>query len=220
METAQGHLLSVNVGSAREFDYEGQRTSSAIWKSPVAGRVAARGVNLAGDDQADRSVHGGPDKAIYSYAIEDTHWWERELGRKLEFGQFGENLTIEGMDLTSALVGERWAVGSAVLEVSEPRMPCWKLGVRMENPQFLRQFTEAGRPGMYFRILVEGELGAGDGIEVVERPDHDVSVGDMFRIFTRDRGEAERFLAVPQMSASWKRWAASAILRPSRSAKR
>ncbi len=207
MENAQGHLLSVNVGSAREFDYEGQRTSSAIWKSPVAGRVAAWGVNLAGDDQADRSVHGGPDKAIYSYAIEDTHWWERELGRELEFGQFGENLTIEGIDLTSAIVGERWAVGSAVLEVSEPRMPCWKLGVRMEDPQFLRQFTEAGRPGTYFRILVEGELGAGDGIEVVERPDHDVSVGDIFRIFTRDRGEAERFLTVPQMSASWKGWA-------------
>lgn len=207
MENAQGHLLSVNVGSAREFDYEGQRTSSAIWKSPVAGRVAARGVNLAGDDQADRSVHGGPDKAIYSYAIEDTRWWAKELGRELEIGQFGENLTIEGMDLTSALVGEKWAIGSAVLEVSEPRMPCWKLGVRMEDPQFLRQFTEAGRPGTYFRILVEGELGAGDGIEVVERPNHDVSVGDIFRIFTRDRGEAERFLAVPQMSASWKRWA-------------
>ena len=170
-------------------------------------------MNPGGDGQAYRSVHGGPEKAIYSDAIEDTNWWERELGRKLEVGQFGENLTIEGMDLTSALVGERWAVGSAVLEVSEPRMPCWKLGVRMEDPQFLRQFTEAGRPGTYFRILVEGELGAGDGIEGVERPDHDVSVGDMFRIFTRDRGEAERFLAVPQMSASWKRWAETWVAR-------
>lgn len=207
MGNAQGHVLSVNVGRAREFDYEGQRTASAIWKSPVTGRVAAKGVNLEGDEQADRAVHGGPDKAVYAYAIEDTRWWEGELGRPLEHGQFGENLTTEGMDVTSALVGERWAIGSVLLEVSEPRVPCWRLGVRMDDRRFLRQFTEAGRPGAYLRIVVEGELSAGDEIRVVERPDHDLSIGDIFRIYTRDRDEAERFLSVPAMSAGWKQWA-------------
>ena len=197
----------MNVGQVRKFEYEGQLGTSSIWKSPVAGRVAVRGVNIEGDDQADRSVHGGPDKAVYSYAIEDTRWWEQELGRVMEMGQFGENLTTEGVDLTSALVGERWAIGSVVLEVSEPRMPCWKLGMKMGDPGFLRQFTQAGRPGTYFRIIEEGDIGAGDEIEVVERPDHDVSVGDIFRIYTRDRGEAERMLGVPQMSESWRRWA-------------
>ena len=213
MEIADGHVLSVNVGAIREFDYEGQRTASAIWKSPVTGRVAARGVNLEGDDQADRSVHGGPDKAVYAYAIEDTRWWETELGRPLEHGQFGENLTTEGMDVTNALVGERWAIGSVVLEVSEPRMPCWRLGVRMEDRRFLRQFTEAGRPGTYLRIVVEGDLSARDEIRVIERPDHDLSIGDVFRIFTRDRDEAQRFLSVPAMSASWAQWAAAWVER-------
>lgn len=213
METSQGHLLSVNVGGIREFDYEGQRAASAIWKSPVAGRVAARGVNLEGDDRADRAVHGGPDKAVYAYAIEDTRWWEGELGRELEYGQFGENLTTEGMDVMNALVGERWAIGSVMLEVSEPRMPCWRLGVRMDDRRFLRQFTEAGRSGSYLRIIVEGDLGAGDEIRVVERPDHDVTTGDIFRIFTRDRDEAERLLTVPAMSASWKQWAAAWVER-------
>ena len=207
MVIARGSVLSVNVGGIRQFDYHGRPAVSAIWKSPVMGRVAARGVNLEGDDQADREAHGGPDKAVYAYAIEDTRWWAEDLGRSLQYGELGENLTTEGIDVTDALVGERWEIGSTVLEVSEPRVPCWRLAVRMEDNTFPKQFTKAGRPGAYLRIAAEGDVGSGDKIRVVERPDHDLTIGDVFRIYTRDQEEAERLLTVPQMSLSWQRWA-------------
>ncbi len=200
MALARGTLLSVNVGGIREFEFDGRPAVSAIWKAPVTGRVAARGVNLEGDDQADRAAHGGPDKAVYAYAIEDMRWWEKELGRPLEYGEFGENLTTEGIDANRALVGERWEIGTTLLEVSEPRIPCWRFGVRMEDKLFPRRFTKAGRTGAYLRIVVEGDVGSGDEIRVVERPDHDLTVGDVFRIFTRDRDELARLLSVPQIS--------------------
>ena len=206
-------VLSVNVGKPREFEYAGRPAQSAIWKSPVVGRIAARGVNLAGDDQADRKAHGGPDKAIYAYAIEDTRWWERELGRSLAYGQFGENLTTEGIEVNDALVGERWEIGTTVLEVSEPRIPCWRLEVRMQDKAFPRRFGEALRPGSYLRIIVEGDIGAEDRIRIVERPDHDVTIRDVFRIYLRDRNEVERLLAVPQLSERWRRWAEGLLQR-------
>ena len=207
MVVTRGSVLSVNVGGVRQFEYHGRPAVSAIWKSPVAGRVAARGVNLEGDDQADREAHGGPHKAVYAYAIEDARWWAEELGRSLEYGELGENLTTEGIEVTNALVGERWEIGSTVLEVSEPRVPCWRLAVRMEDNGFPRRFTKAGRPGTYLRIAVEGALGSGDEIRIVERPDHNLTIGDVFRIYMRDRQEAERLLTVPQLSSSWQRWA-------------
>src|SRR4051812_18166886 len=187
MATPAGRILSVNVGGVREFDYHGRPAKSAVWKSPVAGRIAARGVNLAGDDQADRKAHGGPDKVVYAYAVEDVRWWELEIGRSLAYGEFGENLTTEGTEVNDALVGERWQIGTTVLEVSEPRIPCWRLGVRMNNKMFPRRFTEAFWPGTYLRIVVEGDVGAGDEIGVVERPDHDLTIRDVFRIYIRDR---------------------------------
>src|SRR5262245_31038322 len=190
MATTREKVLSVNVGTAREFDYNGRPARSAIWKLPVVGRIAARGVNLAGDDQADRQAHGGPDKAVYVYAVEDARWWEQQIGRPFVFGEFGENLTTEGIELNDALVGERWQIGTMVLEVSEPRIPCWRLGVRMNDKSFPRRFTEALRPGAYLRIVVEGDVGAGDAIRVAERPDHDLTIRDVFRIYTRDRDEA------------------------------
>lgn len=204
-------VLSVNVGGVRHFEYNGRPAKSAIWKSPVDGRVTARGVNLAGDDQADRDVHGGPDKAIYAYAIEDERWWETQIGRSLAYGEFGENLTTEGIEVNDALVGERWQVGTTVLEVAEPRVPCWRLAVRMNDKMFPRRFAEALRPGTYLRIVVEGELGPGDKIQVIERPDHDLTIRDVFRIYTRDRDEADRFSSVPQMSESWKNWAGDVL---------
>lgn len=207
MDIAAGKVLSVNVGTAREFEYNGRPAKSAIWKFPASGRIAVRGVNLDGDDQADRAAHGGFDKAVYAYAVEDTRWWEREIGRSLTYGQFGENLTTERIDVNNALVGERWEIGTAILEVSEPRIPCWRLGVRMNDKMFPRRFIEALRPGTYLRIIVEGELGAGDKIRVVERPDHNLTIRDVFRIYTRDRDEVEKLLAVPQMSESWRNWA-------------
>lgn len=207
MSTTPGKVLSVNVGRAREFDYNGRSAKSAIWKSPVSGRVAARGVNLEGDEQADRKAHGGPDKSVYAYALEDMRWWERKLGLSLQHGQFGENLTTQGIDVNDALVGERWEIGTTVLEVSEPRVPCWRLGVRMKDERFPHRFTEALRPGTYLRIIVEGELGAGDEIRVVDKPNHDVTIRDVFRIYTRDRSEVERLISIPRLSESWKKWA-------------
>jgi MOSC domain-containing protein YiiM len=200
-------VLSVNVGRTREFDYNGRPAKSAIWKTPVNSRIAVRGVNLEGDDQADRKAHGGPDKSVYAYAIEDMRWWEEKLGRSLQYGEFGENLTTEGVAVNDALVGERWAIGTAVFEVSEPRIPCWRLGVRMNDQGFVRRFTEALRPGTYLRIIVEGAVSAGDEIRIIERPAHELTVRDIFRIYTHDRGEVERLLAVPRISESWRAWA-------------
>jgi len=207
MATSAAKVFSVNVGTVREFEYGGRTATSAIWKSPVVGRIAVRGVNLAGDDQADRKAHGGPDKVVYAYAVEDARWWQQQIGRLLEYGEFGENLTTEGIEVNDALVGERWQIGTAVLEVSEPRIPCWRLGVRMNDKMFPRQFTEALRPGSYLRSIVEGTVGAGDEIRVVERPAHGLTVRDVFRIYTRDRDEVQRLLPVPRMSESWRRWA-------------
>ncbi len=207
MTIVDGRVLSVNVGAVREFEYNGRPAKSAIWKSPVDGRVAVRGVNLDGDDQADRKVHGGPDKAVYAYAVEDLRWWEEQLGRALEFGEFGENLTTEGLDVNDARVGEQWQVGTALLEVSEPRVPCWRFSVRMNDKYFPRRFTEALRPGAYLRILAEGHVAKGDEARVIDRPDHDLTVRDVFRIFSRDRDEAGRLLAVAQVSESWRTWA-------------
>lgn len=207
MTTPITKILSVNVGTAREFEYNDRPAKSAIWKSPVVGRIAARGVNLEGDDQADRKAHGGFDKAVYAYAYEDIQWWEQELDRSLIYGEFGENLTTQGIEVNFALIGERWEIGSTVLEVSEPRIPCWRLGVRMKDKTFPRRFTEAMRPGPYLRIIVEGDVGVGDEIRVVEKPQHDLTVRDVFRIYTRDRDEVERLLNVAQISDAWKRWA-------------
>ena len=211
MTTEIGKLVAVSVGRRRQFEYNGRPAESAIWKSPMAGRVAVRGVNLEGDEQADRAAHGGPDKAVYSYALEDKRWWEGKIGRALEHGEFGENLTTEGIDVTGAVVGERWQVGSTLLEVSEPRIPCWRFAVRMNDNAFIRQFTRAGRPGAYLRILEEGDVGAGDEIRILERPEHGVSIGDVFRIYTRDRHELKALLAVPQLSEGWRRWAESRV---------
>ena len=207
MANRAGRILSVNVGSVRESEYNGRPAKSAIWKSPVPGRIAARGVNLEGDDQADRKAHGGPDKAIYAYAVEDAWWWEQETGRSLAYGEFGENLTTEGIEVGHALVRERWRIGTTVVEVSEPRIPCWRMGVRMNDPTFPRRFAQAMRPGAYLRIVVEGNVGSGDEIRVIERPGHGLTIQDVSRIYTRDRNEVKRLLAVPQISESWRRWA-------------
>ncbi len=207
MSTGSAKILSVNVGKPKHFDYKGREAKGAIWKSPVTGRIIARGINLDGDDQADREAHGGFDKAVYAYAREDAEWWEQQIGRSIAHGEFGENLTTEGIEVNDALIGERWQIGSVLLEVSEPRIPCWRLGVRMQDKSFPKKFTQALRPGPYFRIIQEGELGADDTISIVEKPKHDLTLRDVFRIYTKDHNEAERILGVEQMSAEWKRWA-------------
>jgi MOSC domain-containing protein YiiM len=206
-------VVSVNVGRAREIERNGEVTTTAIWKAPVDGRVAVRGVNVEGDEQADRTVHGGPDKAVYAYASEDTEWWEGELGRRLGPGAFGENLTVAGLDVTGALIGERWQVDTTLLEVSQPRIPCWKLGRRMDDPRFLKRFADAGRPGAYLRIVEEGEVAAADAIEVVHRPDHEITVGLVSHAYLHDHALAPRLLDAPALSKSWVDWAEAEIER-------
>src|SRR5437588_6632540 len=122
-----GRVVSVNVGRPREIVVDGKVVRTSIWKDPVEGRIAVGGVNVSGDDQSDRRVHGGDRKAVYAYAREDLDWWSEQLGRPLDAGTFGENLTTEGLDVTAARVGERWRVGTALLEVTQPRLPCYKL---------------------------------------------------------------------------------------------
>ncbi|MEM7337129.1 MAG: MOSC domain-containing protein [Actinomycetota bacterium] len=205
---ASGRLVAVCVGQPREIDRNGEPAMTSIWKQAVAGAVRAEGVNLDGDDQADRHNHGGYDKAVYAYSGDDVRWWESELGRALEPGSFGENLVIDGLDVTGAVIGERWHVGTVVFEVSEPRIPCWKLNRRLDEARMIQQFRAAGRPGAYLRIITEGEIEAGQTVMVSDVPDHGLTVGDVAAIH-RDREGAERLLAVDAMSQASRDWAAA-----------
>ena len=199
-------LLSVNVGRPRQVHVRrGRPIYSAIGKAPIEGRVRVEGVNLAGDDQADRTVHGGPEKAVYAYAREDIDWWENIHG-DLPNGCFGENLTTEGVDVTGAVIGERWRVGSVELEVCQPRQPCFKLGLRFGDPLMLRRFAQASRPGAYLRIVREGELGAGDAIEIVSRPAHGITVGLVGDAILLDDDLAERAAQAPELPAPLAEW--------------
>ncbi len=202
------YVESVNVGTPVAAEWKGRTFETGIVKSPVAGRVAVRGVNLAGDDQADRSVHGGRDKAVYAYAREDIDWWAQTLGRAVVPGRhFGENLTTSGIDLGEAIIGERWRVGTVVLEVSEPRVPCFKLAMRMEDASFPKKFSAALRMGAYLRIIEEGDIAAGDAISVTRRPEHGLSIALAARIYLFEHGASGRFLEVPQLSEKWRSWA-------------
>jgi MOSC domain-containing protein YiiM len=194
-DSVSGTVEAVNVGTPRDVQLDGRTVRTAIWKRPVEGRVPLRGVNLRGDDQADRTVHGGPDKAVYAYGAEDTDWWEAELGASLGPGAFGENLTVRGVAVSEAVIGERWAVGSALLEVAQPRLPCFKLGLRMGDPGFLKRFAAARRPGAYLRVIREGDIAADDAIEVVHRPAHGVTSALVSRAIL---GEPELLAAAQQ----------------------
>jgi MOSC domain-containing protein YiiM len=195
-------LISVNVGRPKIVDTGNREVSTAIWKRPVEGRVQVRGVNLAGDEQADLTVHGGPDKAVYAYALEETGKWEAELGRELGVGAFGENLTTTGVDVSGAVIGELWRVGTTLLEVVQPRFPCFKLGLRMEDPGFVRRFAHGSRPGAYLRIVEEGELGRGDEVSVEARPDHGVTSRLVYDAVLVDRSLVPRALQAPDLIPS------------------
>jgi MOSC domain-containing protein YiiM len=175
-------LLSVNVGRPRSVESRGRTVRTAIFKEPVLFRVHVGLTNLDGDRQADLSVHGGPDKAVYAYDLSAYEHWRRALSRELPFGQFGENLTVEGMPETEVGIDDVYRVGGALLQVSQPRSPCYKLAMRMEMPSFLKLFLESGRTGFYLRVLEQGEIGAGDAIELVSRDPEAVTVERMTRL--------------------------------------
>jgi MOSC domain-containing protein YiiM len=204
-------VVSVHVGRPRAVPTRRDPVTTAIWKSPVEGRVAVRGVNIAGDDQADRSVHGGPDKAVYAYALEEVRTWEAELGRELGEAAFGQNLTTEGYDVSGAIIGERWSIGSTLFEVAQPRVPCFKLGLRIGAPGFVKRFAQASRPGAYLRIVEAGEVGARDLIEVVSRPEHGISSRMVFDAILRDPELIPVVIGAPQLPSGLRSWLAGRL---------
>jgi MOSC domain-containing protein YiiM len=202
---ASGRVVSVNVSAVRTVEHRGGAVATGIFKLPVDGSVPLRGVNLRGDDQADRVNHGGPVRAAYAYAQEDYRWWEEALGRTLPPGKFGENLTLHGIDVSGALIGERWRTGTAVVQVTSPRVPCYKLAMTMDDPAFVRKFAKALRPGAYLSIVEEGTVGSGDAVEILSKPDHRLTIAEMTRIYFSEHERLSELL-VPDLPPHWRDW--------------
>jgi MOSC domain-containing protein YiiM len=210
-EARAAEVVSLNVGTPRLVQWDGGQVRTSIWKHPVPGPRRIEGINLSGDEQSDRAVHGGRDKAVYAYALEDLEWWAGQLGWTVQPGLMGENLTTRGLPLAQAVVGEHWHVGSAVLQVTQPRIPCYKLGIRTGDPRFPRRFAAAGRPGAYLRIMVPGQVSPGDPITVTDRPAHGVTVELVARAYHRDHGLAAGLVDIPELAQGWRAWAAKQV---------
>ena len=197
-------VVSVNVSMPREVAWQGTAVLTGIFKDPVAKPVALRRLNLDGDAQADLSVHGGPDKAVYAYPTEHYADWQSRLGRTLSFGAFGENLSTEGLVEDLVHIGDEFRVGTARLVVTQPRMPCYKLGIRFGDPAMVKQFLRAGWPGIYFAVIEEGVVGPGDPIERVHTDENRVTVEAMFKLMLDRHPSAEALrsiLRIPALAA-------------------
>ena len=201
-------VRTVAVGRPRDVPgpRAGETTSTAIWKEPVEGPVEVGPENLAGDEQADRVHHGGPEKAVYAYGEEDLAWWRDQLG-EVDDQVFGQNLTTVGYDLRTALIGERWRIGTAELEVVQPRIPCFKLGLRAGDPTMPRRFVRANRPGVYLRVTRTGTITPEDPIDVTDRPQNGVPAADVFAIYHHHRDRAARLLDAPGLPSWYHDWA-------------
>jgi MOSC domain-containing protein YiiM len=187
-----GRLEAVCVSGAVLLPLPGRKPSrSGIDKRPVSGRVAVHPLGLDGDVQVNRKYHGGEGQALYAYGREDADFWVGELGRDLPPGRFGENLRLSGVDVTAALLGEQWRIGTTLLEVTAPRIPCANFARFWDEPQLVKRFTAHGATGAYLRVLEPGEVGAGDPVEVVFRPDHAVTTGSAFRILTTQKSRVD-----------------------------
>jgi MOSC domain-containing protein YiiM len=201
-------LISVNVGLPRVVMSNGDPVSTGIVKEPVAGRVMLRTLNLDGDRQADLSVHGGPSKAVYVYPSEHYDYWKRELpDMELPWGMFGENFTSAGLFESELNIGDKFHVGSAVVMVTEPRMPCYKLGIRFGRPDMIKRFLASERTGFYFALPQEGEVGIGDQIELIEGSKRSVRVSDITQLYRREKhniGLLRRALEVEALPESWR----------------
>jgi MOSC domain-containing protein YiiM len=186
-------LVSIQVGRPREVEWRGKTVRTSIFKEPVTGPVRVGKLDLAGDEQADLSVHGGADKAVYAYPSEHYAYWRAELpGMELPWGVFGENLTTEGLGEGALRIGDRLGIGSAEFLVTQPRMPCFKLGIRFGRPDMVKRFQQSGRSGFYLAVLREGSISAGDPIQLSAPPEPSVSVADIARLYTA--GDAEQDL--------------------------
>jgi len=200
-------LISVNVGLPREVIWKGRTVTTGIFKEPVEGRVIVRRLNLDGDQQADLSVHGGLDKAVYGYPAEHYEYWRNELpGMKLPWGMFGENLTTEGLLEDLVNIGDRFRIGSSVLMATQPRMPCYKLQVKFGRDDIVKRFLRSGRPGFYFSVLTEGEVSAGDEIELISRDANNVTITDITRLYVSERDNLDLLYRAVQVNALPETW--------------
>lgn len=202
------HLVSVNVGLPREVDWLGRLVRTSIWKAPVEGRVRVNRLNLEGDRQSDLSVHGGAEKAVYAYPFEHYEYWSRELpAMDLASGAFGENFTTQGLLEVDVNIGDRLRVGSAEFLVTQPRMPCYKLGVRFGRDDMVKRFLRSGRTGFYLAVFCEGEVASGDSIEFTSRNEQGVTVADIVGLYTHDADNQSllgRAVELPALPEGWR----------------
>jgi MOSC domain-containing protein YiiM len=201
-------VLSVNAGLPREVTWRGETVLTSIFKAPVAGRVRVARLNIDGDRQSDLSVHGGTDKAVYGYPSEHYAYWRSEFpGMELAWGAFGENLTTEGLLEDQVHIGDRFRSGSAEFVVTQPRIPCFKLGIRFGRPDIVKRFLRSGRSGFYFAVLAEGEIGAGDTLERVLEDGNRISVSDVLSLYLDDAANPDLLRRAAELSAlptSWR----------------
>jgi MOSC domain-containing protein YiiM len=206
-------IVSLNAGLPRDVTWHGRVVTTGIFKSPVKGRVALRTLNLDGDAQSDLTVHGGEYKAVYCYPVEHYDYWKKELpDRDLPMGMFGENFTTNGMQEDSVHLGDRFSVGSGEVVVTQPRLPCYKLGVRFQSDDMVRRFLASGGTGFYLAVAREGEVGVGDEIKVISRDGNSVPVSEITRLYIAKRYDDNdvkavgRALRVAALPASWKEY--------------
>ena len=201
-------LLSLNVGLPRQVRFQGELVTTGIFKKPVQGSVRLRKLNLEGDKQADLTVHGGVDKAVYAYAGEHYDYWRQELpDMSLPWGMFGENFTTEGMFEESVNIGDQFKVGTANLIATQPRMPCYKLGVKFGSMDMIKRFLASGLTGVYFKVMKEGELEQGDEIKLIKKAENSVTVKDIVRIYTIDKDDIqtiERAIKIKDLPNGWR----------------
>ena len=201
-------VLSVSVGQPREVAADDRLVRTSIFKSPVTGRIPIRNNNLAGDRQSDLTVHGGRAKAVYAYPYEHYAFWREQLpGVELQPAHFGENLTIEGLLEEDVHLGDRLRIGSAELVVTQPRLPCYKLGIRFGDPQMVRRFLASRRTGFYLSVAAEGDVGAGDAIEIIDRHPAAISIPELLRMYLKEDVSPDRVreaVAIPVLSDAWR----------------
>lgn len=203
-------LISLNVALPRIVESNGEPVTTGIFKEPKRGPVMLRTLNLDGDRQADLTVHGGVSKAVYGYPVEHYEFWKRELpGMNLPFGMFGENFTTEGLLEDALNVGDRFRIGEAELMVTEPRMPCYKLGIKFGRTDIIRRFLQSRRTGFYFAVVKEGEVEAGDEIELLSRDSNDISIADITRLYAFEKDDLQtlrRAVKLEALSDSWREY--------------
>ena len=203
-------VLSVNItATILEGEWIATEVQTGIDKRPISGAVRFENEQVHGDVIGDKSAHGGYDQAVYAYAREDADWWEQQIALTIENGRFGENLTTQGIDVSAAVIGERWRVGSVILEVSQPRIPCRTFAGFWKRPTLIKEFMAAGKPGTYLRIIQEGEITAGDEIEIIHLPSHGITIADVYAAKNGERSKVEEIALVKELSPQYQEWAQS-----------